>query len=166
MHIIGMLMRAAIAAAATSILAVPASAQSFRMATSWGGGPHLEVMAKGFASNAAQLTDGKVKFEVFPAGTIGSPLKVTETVQKKVAQAGHHWSGYDYGLDKTAVLFGGYAGSMPAEHYIHWLYEGGGVESCALRPMRYACLCDGAPVVELFERRNICCEVRRFCPRQ
>jgi hypothetical protein len=29
MHIIGMLMRAAIAAAATSILAVPASAQSF-----------------------------------------------------------------------------------------------------------------------------------------
>src|SRR6266511_338129 len=109
MHIIGMLMRAAIAAAATSILAVPASAQSFRMATSWGGGPHLEVMAKGFASNAAQLTDGKVKFEVFPAGTIGSPLKVTETVQKKVAQAGHHWSGYDYGLDKTAVLFGGYA---------------------------------------------------------
>jgi TRAP-type mannitol/chloroaromatic compound transport system substrate-binding protein len=128
MHIIGMLMRAAIAAAATSIVAVPASAQSFRMATSWGGGPHLEVMAKGFASNAAQLTDGKVKFEVFPAGTIGSPLKVTETVQKKVAQAGHHWSGYDYGLDKTAVLFGGYAGSMPAEHYIHWLYEGGGVE--------------------------------------
>jgi TRAP-type mannitol/chloroaromatic compound transport system substrate-binding protein len=129
MHIIGMRMRAAaIAAAATSILAVPASAQSFRMATSWGGGPHLEVMAKGFASNAAQLTDGKVKFEVFPAGTIGSPLKVTETVQKKVAQAGHHWSGYDYGLDKTAVLFGGYAGSMPAEHYIHWLYEGGGVE--------------------------------------
>src|SRR5512145_2875057 len=92
--------------------AVSAAAQNVRMATSWGGGPHLEVMAKGFAGNVALLTDGKVKIEVFPAGTIGSPLKVTETVQKKVAQAGHHWSGYDYGLDKTGVLFGGYAGSM------------------------------------------------------
>lgn len=129
MHSTGMLVRAAIAGAAASALTTTASAQqSLRMATSWGGGPHLEVMAKGFAANVALLTDGKVKFEVFPAGTIGSPLKVTDTVQKKVAQAGHHWSGYDYGLDKTAVLFGGYAGSMPAEHYIHWLYEGGGAD--------------------------------------
>ena len=98
-------------------MAVPAHAQtSIRMATSWGGGPHLEVMAKGFAERVALLTGGEVQIEVFPAGTIGSPLKVTETVQQGIAQAGHHWSGYDYGLDKTAVLFGGYAGSMPAEH--------------------------------------------------
>ncbi len=102
--------------------------QPIRMATSWGGGPHLEVLAKGFAKNAELLTGGQVKFEVFPAGTIGSPLKVTETVQKRVAPAGHHWSGYDWGIDKTAVLFGGYAGSMPAEAYLHWLYEGGGTD--------------------------------------
>jgi TRAP-type mannitol/chloroaromatic compound transport system substrate-binding protein len=122
---------AAACASALALSAGPAPAlgqQSVRMATSWGGGPHLDVMAKGFAGNVALLTDGKVKVEVFPAGTIGSPLKVTETVQKKVAHAGHHWSGYDYGVDKTAVLFGGYAGSMPAEHYIHWLYEGGGAD--------------------------------------
>jgi TRAP-type mannitol/chloroaromatic compound transport system substrate-binding protein len=112
-----------------AVSAAPAVAQqSIRMATSWGGGPHLEVMAKGFAKNVELLTGGRIKVEVFPAGTIGSPLKVTETVQRKVAQAGHHWSGYDYGIDKTAVLFGGYAGSMPAEHYLHWLYEGGGAE--------------------------------------
>jgi TRAP-type mannitol/chloroaromatic compound transport system substrate-binding protein len=126
------LSRAATHGSAIGMLAAfamaPAAAQNVRMATSWGGGPHLEVMAKGFAGNVAMLTDGKVKIEAFPAGTIGSPLKVTETVQKKVAQAGHHWSGYDYGLDKTGVLFGGYAGSMPAEHYIHWLYEGGGAD--------------------------------------
>ncbi|MFQ5971754.1 MAG: TRAP transporter substrate-binding protein DctP [Alphaproteobacteria bacterium] len=115
------------AASLALVMAAPADAQkSIRMATSWGGGPHLEVMAKGFAERVALLTGGEVQIEVFPAGTIGSPLKVTETVQQGIAQAGHHWSGYDYGLDKTAVLFGGYAGSMPAEHYIHWLYEGGG----------------------------------------
>jgi TRAP-type mannitol/chloroaromatic compound transport system substrate-binding protein len=115
------------AAALVALAAVPASAQSIRMATSWTG-PHFDVMAKGFAEHVALLTGGKVKIEVFPAGVVGSPLKVTETVQKRIAQAGHHWSGYDYGIDKTAVLFGGYAGSMPAEHYIHWLYEGGGAE--------------------------------------
>lgn len=117
------------AALAAALVAAPAAAQTkLRMATSWGGGPHLEVMAKGFAEKVAMLTDGEVQIEVFPAGTIGSPLKVTETVQKGIAQMGHHWSGYDYGLDKTAALFGGYAGSMPSEHYIHWLYEGGGAE--------------------------------------
>jgi TRAP-type mannitol/chloroaromatic compound transport system substrate-binding protein len=121
-------LRASVCAAALAVLAgPPAAAQNVRMATSWAG-PHFDIMAKGFAAQVDLHTGGKVKVEVFPAGTIGSPLKVTETVQKKVAQAGHHWSGYDYGLDKTAVLFGGYAGSMPAEHYIHWLYEGGGAD--------------------------------------
>jgi TRAP-type mannitol/chloroaromatic compound transport system substrate-binding protein len=116
-----------LAAAALALAAAPASAQSIRMATSWTG-PHFDVMAKGFAEYVALLTGGKVKVEVFPAGVVGSPLKVSETVQKRIAQAGHHWSGYDYGIDKTAVLFGGYTGSMPSEHYVHWLYEGGGAE--------------------------------------
>lgn len=118
-----------IAVAAAAFLASPVNAATkLRMATSWGGGPHLDVMARGFASYVAMLTNGEIEIEVFPAGTIGSPLKVTETVQKNIAHLGHHWSGYDFGLDKTAALFGGYAGSMPSEHYLHWLYEGGGIE--------------------------------------
>ena len=104
------------------------AAKQLTMATSWGGGPHLEFLAQGFAQNAEMLTNGEITFEVFPAGTLGSPLKVVETVKSGVTDSGHHWSGYDWGIDKTAVLFGGYAGSMPAEHYIHWLYEGGGVD--------------------------------------
>ncbi|MEM7774091.1 MAG: TRAP transporter substrate-binding protein DctP [Pseudomonadota bacterium] len=129
MKILANVVSASATVIALSIAATTAHAQTkIRMATSWGGGPHLEVMAKGFAKRVNDLTGGQVQIEVFPGGTIGSPLKVTETVQKRIAQAGHHWSGYDYGLDKTAVLFGGYAGSMPSEHYIHWLFKGGGVE--------------------------------------
>ena len=109
-------------------LAAPASAQNLRMATSWAGGVHLEVFAKGFSKEVEKLTQGKVKIQVFPAGTIGSPLKVTETVQKKIAQAGHHWPGYDWGLDKTSVIFGGYPGSPGVEAYLHWLYEGGAAD--------------------------------------
>ena len=98
------------------------------MATSWGGGPHLEVIAGGFVSNVALLTNDEIQITAYPGGTLGSPLNVVETVQTGIAAVGHHWSGYDWGVDKTAVLFGGYAGSMPAEHYIHWLFEGGGTD--------------------------------------
>ena len=115
-------------AVATLFAAGSASAQAIRTATSWPGGPHMEYFAKGFANNVDLLTVGRVKFETFPAGTIGSPLKVTETVQKKVAPAGHSWSGYDWGIDKTSVLFGGYVGSPGIETHLHWVYEGGGID--------------------------------------
>jgi len=124
-------------AAATVALAIAAfggearAQTTVRMATSWAGGIHLEYFAKGFATNAEKLTLGKVKFQVFPAGTIGSALKVTETVQKKIAPAGHHWPGYDWGLDKASVIFGGYPGSPGVEAYLHWLYEGGAAKMWA-----------------------------------
>ena len=111
------------------IFSANASAQEpIRMATAWSGGPHLELFAKGFASKVEKLTGGKVRFQVFAGGTIGSPLKITETVQKKIAPAGHTWSGYDLGVDKTSVLFGGYPGTPGAEGLLHWLYNGGGAE--------------------------------------
>lgn len=107
----------------------PAAAQTtIRMATSWSGGVHLEAYARGFAKEVESLTQGRVRFQVFPAGTIGSALKVTETVQRRIAPAGHHWSGYDWGIDKTSVLVGGYAGSPGIEAFIHWLYEAGGLK--------------------------------------
>lgn len=115
-------------AVAASGSAAFAQTTNIRMATSWSGGVHLEVFAKGFAKQVEELTQGKVRIQVFPAGTIGSPLKVTEAVQKKIAQAGHHWCGYDWGIDKASVLFGGYAGSPGAEAFLHWVYEGGMAE--------------------------------------
>jgi TRAP-type mannitol/chloroaromatic compound transport system substrate-binding protein len=119
---------AAICLAAIACATPTLAQQNIRTATSWPGGPHMEYFAKGFADNVALLTVGKVKFETFPAGTIGSPLKVSETVQKKVAPAGHSWSGYDWGIDKTSVLFGGYVGSPGIEAHLHWLYEAGGLQ--------------------------------------
>ena len=116
------------AIAATMAVSVPSSAETFKMATSWPGGPHMEILAKGFAQKAEFLTNGEVRFEVFPGGTLGSPLKVTETVRSGAAPAGHHWSGHDWGVDKTAVLFGGYAGSLPEKEHLHWLFVGGGLE--------------------------------------
>ena len=77
------------------------SDEIWNMATAWGGGPFLEEDAKGYAKLVDTLTDGRIEISVFPGGTLGSPLKVSDTVKSNVVQAGHTWMGYDCGIDKT-----------------------------------------------------------------
>jgi TRAP-type mannitol/chloroaromatic compound transport system substrate-binding protein len=105
-----------------------AQEHSFKMATGWGGGPLMDIGAKAFASKVAEMSDGRIKIEVFPSGTLGPGLKVSETVEQGVAEMGHTWVGYDWGSDPTAVLFGGFAGSFDSERMLHWLYRAGGAE--------------------------------------
>ena len=105
-----------------------ADKHKFKMATSWGGGPLMEIGAKAFAENVKRMSNGRIQIEVFPSGTLGPGLKVSETVKNGVADMGHTWMGYDWGKDKTAVLFGGYAGSSDTEKMLHWLYRAGGAE--------------------------------------
>ena len=122
--------------AAATLLAAAAALPSegiaqevkWKMATSWGGGPLMEIGAKAFAQRVELLTDGRVKIQVFTGGTLGKALKVSETVRTGVAEVGHTWMGYDWGRDKTTVVFGGFAGSMDSERMIHWLYEAGGID--------------------------------------
>ena len=117
-------------AAGTLAFSASAGAQehSFKMATGWGGGPLMEIGAQAFADKVAELSDGRIEIEVFPGGTLGPALKVSETVQQGVADMGHTWIGYDWGIDPTAVLFGGFAGSFDTERMLHWLYRDGGAD--------------------------------------
>lgn len=122
-----------VCAAALALPAGLAGAQDqqtheFTMATGWAGGPLMDIGAQAFADTLEELSGGRITVEVFPAGTLGPGLKVSETVQNGVADMGHTWSGYDWGADPTAVLFGGYAGSFDTERMLHWLYRGGGAD--------------------------------------
>jgi TRAP-type mannitol/chloroaromatic compound transport system substrate-binding protein len=103
----------------------------WKMATSWGGGPLMEIGAQAFADKVKLFTEGRVEIQVFPGGQLGSALKVSETVRNGVAEVGHTWMGYDWGQDKAAVVFGGFAGSMDSERMLHWLYEDGGADMWA-----------------------------------
>lgn len=105
-----------------------AAETNWKMATSWGGGPLMEIGAKAFADKVKFMTDGRVEIKVFPSGQLSKGLEVRSAVAKGVAEAGHTWMGYDWGKDKTTVLFGGFAGSMDSERMLHWIYEGGGLE--------------------------------------
>lgn len=66
--------------------------------------------------------------DVFPGGTLYSPLKVTEAVREGVADVGHNYMAYDWGIDKATVPFSGFSGSLTPEAYMLWLYEAGGLE--------------------------------------
>lgn len=120
----------ALAFAAMAILAQPglAAEHNWKMATSWGGGPLMDIGAKAFAKRVNELTDGRIEVQVFPSGTLSKGLEVRTAVAKGVAEAGHTWPGYDWGKDKTTVLLGGFAGSMDSERMLHWIYEGGGLK--------------------------------------
>ena len=115
--------------AATAVTGPALAAEhNWKMPTSWGGGPLQEIGAKAFAKDVETLTDGRVKIQVFPSGTLTKGLEVRSAVIKGVAEAGHTWMGYDWGKDKTTVVFGGFAGSMDTERMLHWIYEGGGLK--------------------------------------
>jgi len=117
---------AASVALAGSALAAEKKSHSFQMATGWGGGPLMDIGAQAFADKVKEMSDGRIAIEVFPAGTLGPGLKVSETVKNGVADMGHTWIGYDWGIDPTAVLFGGFAGSFDTEKMLHWMYRDGG----------------------------------------
>ncbi|MBN9458079.1 MAG: TRAP transporter substrate-binding protein DctP [Bosea sp.] len=96
------------------------------MATPWPGGHWLDIGAKRYAEIVQQITDGRIKINVFPAGALGPALKVTETVQKGVADMGHAWPGYDWAVDRTGAIFSGWPGGPNPEEMMMWLYNGNG----------------------------------------
>ncbi|QJQ95301.1 MULTISPECIES: C4-dicarboxylate ABC transporter substrate-binding protein [Halomonadaceae] len=119
------LISAAILSAAAS---ANADQKSWRMATPWSGGPWLERDAKLYAERVNQLTGGNIEIEVYPGGTLGSALRVTNTVKSGVAQISHNYINYDYGTDPTTALLAGHSSGLTPEEFMLWMYEGGGVE--------------------------------------
>ncbi|MCG6214764.1 C4-dicarboxylate ABC transporter substrate-binding protein [Vibrio furnissii] len=101
------IMKTAALAACVSLATSAAYADEWRMATPWSGGPWLERDAKFFADNVSELTHGDITVKVFPGGTLGSALKVTDTVKSGVATVSHNYINYDYGKDPTTALLAG-----------------------------------------------------------
>jgi TRAP-type mannitol/chloroaromatic compound transport system substrate-binding protein len=108
--------------------AIAQNKMELNMATPWAGGHWLDIGAKGFAANVEKLTEGRIKINVFTAGTLGPALKVTETVQKGVADVGHSWPGYDWAVDRTGAIFSGWPAGPNPEEMMMWLYNAGGAE--------------------------------------
>lgn len=106
-----------------------AGVTNWKMTTGWSTGMTLYTeMAVYFAKEVDKMSNGRLKIATFPGGAIAPALETSEAVRTGVAQAGHLWSGWDMGKDRTSVLFGGFAASGKSEEMVHWLYGGGGYD--------------------------------------
>lgn len=104
------------------------AAEQWRMATPWSGGPWLERDAQSFADHLKALSHGEIEVKVFPGGTLGSSLKVTDSVRSGVATVSHNYINYDYGKNPTTSLLAGHSSGLTPEEFMLWMYQGGGVE--------------------------------------
>ena len=110
--------------------ASPATAQQntykWKMAIRDGG--MLAEFPQIFADRLRAASGGRIDITVYPAGTLGNALRVTETVSNGVADVGFNWLAADWGRNSAGVLVGGYPGGLTDVQMVHWLYEGGGAE--------------------------------------
>ncbi|MET4102934.1 TRAP-type mannitol/chloroaromatic compound transport system substrate-binding protein [Roseovarius sp. MBR-78] len=127
------LRRAAVGApvAAASTLAAPAVlAQApivLKMQTSWGAGNIWQEFAQDYANRVEEMSGGRLKIDVLPAGAVVAAFQVLDAVNDGVLDAAHSVPVYWYGKSKAASLFGtGPVFGGSATTMLSWFYEGGG----------------------------------------
>ena len=118
-------------AAAGGALAAPAAlAQSpivVKMQTSWGASNIWDEFAKDYAQRVEEMSGGRLRIDVLPAGAVVGAFQVLDAVNDGVLDAAHSVPVYWYGKNKAASLFGtGPVFGGSATTMLSWFYQGGG----------------------------------------
>ena len=112
----------------------PASAQNqfnLKVQSTWPATDFHQVNPKGLVEKIQEMSGGRLKIDLMPAGTVVPPLELLNAVNKGVVDGGHSWPGFWTGRHPAASLFGSMPGGpfgMNSEDYLSWLYLGGGLE--------------------------------------
>jgi TRAP-type mannitol/chloroaromatic compound transport system substrate-binding protein len=122
------------AAAATTVLAAPAIAQSmpevkWRMTSSFT--KSLDTLFGGtelFAKMIGEMSDNRFQIRTFAAGEIVPALQVADAVQNGTVECGQTAAYYYFGKDPSFVFETGLPFSMNQRQYSSWLKFGGGHE--------------------------------------
>ena len=119
--------------AAAGGLAAPAVlAQSplvIKMQTSWPASDIWQEMAQQYATAVEEMSGGRLKVDLLPAGAVVGAFQVLDGVNDGVIDAAHSVSAYWYGKHKAASFFGtGPVFGGSATTMLGWYYEGGGAE--------------------------------------
>ncbi|MCO6382690.1 TRAP transporter substrate-binding protein [Oceanicola sp. 502str15] len=120
-------------AATGAVLAAPAVlAQSpivVKMQTSWPASDIWDEFAKDYAMRVDEMSGGRLKVDVLPAGAVVAAFQVLDAVNDGLLDAAHSVPVYWYGKNKAASLFGtGPVFGGSATTMLSWFYEGGGAE--------------------------------------
>lgn len=116
-----------------SMLAAPAVlAQSpivLKMQTSWNDANIWQEMARDYATRVEEMSGGRMKIDVLPAGAVVAAFQVLDAVNDGLIDAAHSVPVYWYGKNKAASLFGtGPVFGGSATTMLSWFYAGGGQE--------------------------------------
>jgi TRAP-type mannitol/chloroaromatic compound transport system substrate-binding protein len=120
-------------AAAAGMLAAPAvlaqAPITIKMQTSWPASDIWQEMAGQYATRVEEMSGGRLKVDLLPAGAVVSAFQVLDAVNDGVLDAAHSVSAYWYGKNKAASLFGTgpVFGGNPTT-MLSWFYQGGGRE--------------------------------------
>ncbi|MBL3566927.1 twin-arginine translocation signal domain-containing protein [Rhodovulum sulfidophilum] len=119
--------------AGTGALAAPAVlAQApivLKMQTSWGASNIWDEFARDYARRVDEMSGGRLRIDVLPAGAVVSAFQVMDAVNDGVLDASHSVCAYWYGKNKAASLFGtGPVFGGSATTMLGWFYAGGGDE--------------------------------------
>ena len=114
-----------------SMLAAPAVlAQAplvIKMQTSWNDANIWQDFARDYATRVEEMSGGRMKVDVLPAGAVVSAFQVLDAVNDGLIDAAHSVPVYWYGKNKAASLFGtGPVFGGSATTMLSWFYAGGG----------------------------------------
>lgn len=104
---------------------------TWKMQTTWPAGMALHTSAVALAKRIEEMSGGRLKIDIMPAGAIVPAFEVLGAVHKGTLDAAHGWSAYWIGKHPAANLFSSVAGgpfAMDNVDYAGWLYHGGGLE--------------------------------------
>ncbi len=124
--------KAATAAVAAPVAGFPmiSVAQSpivLKMQGAWGANEIFSDMAKQYVERVNEMAGGRLRIEYLPTGAVVKTFEIMDAVSKGVLDAGHHVSGYWYGKNKGASLFGtGPVSGATPEIGLTWIHKGGG----------------------------------------
>jgi len=109
----------------------PAKSAQWKMQSSWPAADFHQVNPKGLVDKIAEMTGGRLKIDLTPAGAVVPAFEVLDAVNRGLLDAGHSWPGFWTGKHPAATLFGSAPGGpygMNSEDYLGWIYLGGGLE--------------------------------------
>jgi TRAP-type mannitol/chloroaromatic compound transport system substrate-binding protein len=119
-------------AAATGLSAPAVLAQSpivVKMQTSWSASDIWMDFAKAYTDRVERMSNGRLKFDLLPAGAVVKAFQVLDACHDGVLDAAHTVPVYWYGKHKAASLFGtGPVFGGSATTMLAWFHAGGGRE--------------------------------------
>ncbi len=131
------LKKAAVGAAGAAVAAVPTihvaqAPINLRFQSTWPTKDIFHEYALDFAKKVNDMTGGRLKIEVLPAGAVVKAFDLLDAVAKGTLDGGHGVLAYWYGKNSALALWGsGPAFGMDPNMLIAWHYYGGGKEMLA-----------------------------------